>query len=131
MLSAEPPVMLWRITWVPAGEMSVTRRSPIQVCVRLAVTATLAIVWEAATFSVLVTPVALLSGMARFAVVRKERTWLRDAGGLIVRLAVVVRVRPPPVPVIVIDWVPVVAPLVVVTVRVEEPFAAIGFGENE
>src|SRR5262245_7939134 len=35
MLSAAPPVLLWRITCVPAGEISVTRRSPMKVCVML------------------------------------------------------------------------------------------------
>src|SRR5204863_10143191 len=83
-----------------------------------------------ATLSVLVTPVALLSGIARFGESEYVFTGLPPLTGLIVKLTLDVCVSVPSVPVIVIVNVPVEAPDVVVHVSVDEPFGPIGFGAN-
>src|SRR6185295_7933155 len=76
MLSAEPPVWLWSRTVVLSGPISATSRSPWKVWVMPTLTLTLVMVIELGTLIVLVTPVVLLSGMARPGEALKVRTWL-------------------------------------------------------
>src|SRR3954468_11446823 len=76
MLAVPPPVRLCSRTVVLSGPISATSRSPWKVWVMPTLTLTLAIVIELGTLIVLVTPVVLLSGIARPGVDEKVRTWL-------------------------------------------------------
>src|SRR6185295_12256729 len=76
MLSAEPPVRLCSRTVVPSGPIRATSRSPWKVWVMPTLTLTLVRVIAVATLIVLVTPVVLLSGIARPGVAEEVRTWL-------------------------------------------------------
>jgi hypothetical protein len=61
---------------VLSGPINATSRSPWKVWVMPTLTLTLVIVIELATLIVLVTPVVLLSGIARAGEAEKVRTWL-------------------------------------------------------
>src|SRR5918996_1426334 len=76
MLSVPEPVRLWRRTVVLSGPISATSRSPWKVWVMSTRTLRLVIVPVAGTLIVLVTPVVLLSGIARAGAAEKPRTWL-------------------------------------------------------
>src|SRR6185369_13172082 len=81
------------------------------------------------TASVLVTPVRLLSGIARAGVADQVFTGLPPPPvGLMVSVTFVVCTSEPLVPVIVMACGPVAAPAVVVQVKVAEPLAAMGLG---
>ena len=83
------------------------------------------------TLIVLVAPVELLSGIARFGAAAKVLTAFPPPGALITSVTFAVRVIAPLVPVIVTACEPGVAAVVEVTVSVELPPAATGFGAND